>query len=153
MVKIVKSTIMEAPVEAVWEVLRDFNGHDQWHPAVADSYIERGLPSDRIGCVRRFHLADGSELREQLLTLSDIDMAFSYCLLDTPIPLLNYVAHVRLVPVTDGDLTFWHWESRFDTPPGREEELKKQVGEQIYERGFQAVREFMGLQSTARGEA
>lgn len=153
MVKIVKSTIMEAPVEAVWEVLRDFNGHDQWHPAVADSHIERGLPSDRIGCVRRFHLADGSELREQLLTLSDIDMAFSYCLLDTPIPLLNYVAHVRLVPVTDGDLTFWNWESRFDTPPGREEELKKQVGEQIYERGFQAVREFMGLQSTARGEA
>lgn len=153
MVKIVKSTIMEAPVEAVWEVLRDFNGHDQWHPAVADSHIERGLPSDRIGCVRRFHLADGSELREQLLTLSDIDMAFSYCLLDTPIPLLNYVAHVRLVPVTDGDLTFWHWESRFDTPPGREEELKKQVGEQIYERGFQAVRELMGLQSTARGEA
>ena len=153
MVKIVKSTIMEAPVEAVWEVLRDFNGHDQWHPAVADSHIERGLPSDRIGCVRRFHLADGSELREQLLTLSDIDMAFSYCLLDTPIPLLNYVAHVRLVPVTDGDLTFWHWESRFDTPPGREEELKKQVGEQIYERGFQAVREFMGLQSPARGEA
>ena len=153
MVKIVKSTSREAPVEAVWEVLRDFNGHDQWHPAVADSHIERGLPSDRIGCVRRFHLADGSELREQLLTLSDIDMAFSYCLLDTPIPLLNYVAHVRLVPVTDGDLTFWHWESRFDTPPGREEELKKQVGEQIYERGFQAVREFMGLQSTARGEA
>lgn len=153
MVKIVKSTIMEAPVEAVWEVLRDFNGHDQWHPAVADSHIERGQPSDKVGCVRRFHLADGSELREQLLTMSDIDMAFSYCLLDTPIPLLNYVAHVRLVPVTDGDMTFWHWESRFDTPPGREEELKKQVGEQIYERGFQAVREFMGLQSTARGEA
>ena len=69
MVKIVKSTIIEAPVEAVWAVLRDFNGHDQWHPAVADSHIERGLTSDRVGCVRRFHLADGSELREQLLTL------------------------------------------------------------------------------------
>jgi hypothetical protein len=74
---------------------RDFNGH-QWHPAVAESAIERGLPSDRVGCVRRFRLADGSELRERLLTLSDADMAFSYCLLDTPIPLLNYVAHVRL---------------------------------------------------------
>ena len=153
MVKIVKSTIMDAPVEAVWEVLRDFNGHDQWHPAVADSQIERGLSSDRIGCVRRFHLVDGSQLREQLLTLSDIDMAFTYCLLDTPIPLLNYVAHVRLIPVTDGDRTFWHWESRFDTPPGREAELEKQVGEQIYERGFQAVREFMGLAAPAQGEA
>lgn len=153
MVSIVKSTIMEAPVEAVWEVLRDFNGHDQWHPAVADSHIERGLPSDRVGCVRRFHLADGSELREQLLTMSDIDMAFSYCLLDTPIPLLNYVAHVRLLPVTDGDLTFWHWASRFDTPPGHERELERQVGEQIYEGGFAAVREYMGLSPRAGGGA
>lgn len=140
MVKVVKSTVLDAPIEAVWEVLRDFNGHDQWHPAVAESHVERGLPSDRIGCVRRFQLADGSELREQLLTLSDADLAFSYCLLDTPVPLFNYVAHVRLAPVTDGDRTFWHWESRFDTPGGREQELETMVGEQIYEAGFEAIR-------------
>jgi hypothetical protein len=145
MVKIVKSTIIEAPIEPVWEVLRDFNGHDRWHPAVADSAIERGLPSDKIGCVRRFHLKDGSELREQLLALSDLDMTFTYCLLDTPIPLLNYVAHVRLLPVTDADMTFWHWTSRFDTPAGREAELERQVGENIYQAGFEAVRLHLGL--------
>ncbi len=82
-------------------------------------------PSDRVGCVRRFQLRDGSELREQLLTLSDLEMTFSYCLLDTPIPLFNYVAHIRLLPVTDGNRSFWHWESRFTTPPGREEELAR----------------------------
>lgn len=145
MVKVVKSTVLDAPVEAVWDVLRDFNGHDQWHPAVADSHIERGQPSDKLGCVRRFHLADGSELRERLLTLSDADMAFSYCLLDTPVPLLNYVAHVRLAPVTDGDMTFWHWESRFDTPAGREKELQTMVAENIYQGGFDAIRDHMGL--------
>ena len=147
MVKVVKSTIMDAPVEAVWEVLRDFNGHDRWHPAVAESHIERGRPSDMVGCVRRFRLADGSELREQLLTMSDIDMAFSYCLLDTPVPLLNYVAHVRLLPVTDGDRTFWQWESRFDTPTGREEELGRMVGENIYEAGFEAIRDHLAGQA------
>ena len=146
MVHVVKSTILNAPVEAVWEVLRDFNGHDAWHPAVADSEIERGQPTDRVGCVRRFHLADGSELREMLLTLSDADLAFSYCLLDTPVPLLNYVAHVRLAPVTDGDMTFWHWESRFDTPAGREAELKAMVAENIYQGGFDAIRSHMGLE-------
>jgi len=153
MVKIVKSTVLEAPVEAVWDVLRDFNGHDRWHPAVADSHIERGQPFDRVGCVRRFHLADGSELREQLLTLSDADMAFSYCLLDTPVPLLNYVAHVRLIPVTDGDMTFWEWQSRFDTPPGREEELAQMVGTNIYEAGFEAVRKHMGIAPRERADA
>lgn len=147
MVHVVKSTILDAPVETVWEVLRDFNGHDRWHPAVADSAIERGRDSDRIGCVRRFHLEDGSELREKLLTLSDSEMAFSYCLLDTPVPLLNYVAHVRLLPVTDGDRTFWHWESRFDTPEGREEELGQLVGEAIYQGGFDAIRAHLGEQA------
>ncbi|MCP5065014.1 MAG: SRPBCC family protein [bacterium] len=145
MVKVVKSTIMDASSDDVWAVLRDFNGHDEWHPAVADSAIERGLPSDRVGCVRRFHLEDGSELREQLLTLSDLEQTFSYCLLDTPVPLLNYVAHVRLIPVTDGNRTFWEWESRFDTPEGRGDELGALVGEGIYEAGFQAIREHMGL--------
>jgi hypothetical protein len=108
--------------------------------------VEKGWTSDRVGCVRRFHLQDGSELREQLLTMSDADMAFSYCLLDTPVPLLNYVAHVRLAPVTDGDRTFWHWESRFDTPAGREAELRQMVAENVYQSGFDAVRAHMGLE-------
>ena len=145
MVKVVKSTILNAPCDAVWEVLRDFNGHDVWHPAVADSAIERAAPADKVGCVRRFHLTDGSELREQLLTLSDLEQTYSYCLLDTPVPLLNYVSHVRLIPVTDGNRTFWEWESRFDTPSGREEELGTLVGEGIYEAGFEAIRNHMGV--------
>lgn len=147
MPKVVRSTVIEAPVETVWGVLRDFNGHDRWHPAVAESQIERGQTSDRVGCVRRFRLQDGSELRERLLTLSDADMAFSYCLLETPIPLLNYVAHVRLAPVTDADHTFWHWESRFDTPVGRETELARMVGENIYEGGFAAIREHLAREA------
>jgi hypothetical protein len=145
MVKVVRSTIIPAPIEGVWEVLRDFNGHDRWHPAVATSHIERGRDSDRVGCVRRFTLQDGSELREQLLTLSDAETAYAYCLLDTPIPLFNYVSHVRLIPVTDFDHTFWHWEGRFDTPTGRSDELADMVGTNIYEAGFTAIRAHLGL--------
>lgn len=137
---VVRSTIIDAPVDRLWSVLRDFNGHDRWHPIVARSEIERAYPPDRVGCIRRFQLRDGSELREQLLTLSDLEMTFSYCLLDTPIPLFNYVAHVRLLPVTDGNRSFWHWESRFTTPPGREAELAQLVGDEVYTNGIEAVR-------------
>ena len=137
---IVKSTILDAPTGAVWQVLRDFNGHDRWHPAVATSAIERAQSSDKIGCIRRFKLKDGSELREQLLALSDLEQTFSYCLLDTPIPMFNYVAHVRLLPVTDGDRTFWQWESRFTTRPEDREGITQMVAEQIYQAGFEAVR-------------
>jgi len=140
-----RSTVLDAPVEAVWDVIRDFNGHDVWHPLVTDSHTERGDPSDRVGCVRNFHLADGANLREQLLTLSDLEQTFSYCLLDTPVPLFNYVAHVRIIPVTDGDRTFWEWESRFDTPAGRETELADLVGNDVYAAGFEAVCKHMGI--------
>src|SRR5258708_7525141 len=132
--------VTDAPTGVVWNVLRDFNGHDHWHPAVASSTIERAQAADRIGCVRRFKLKDGSELREQLLALSDLEQTFSYCLLDTPIPMFNYVAHVRLLPVTDGDRTFWHWEARFTTRPAEAAELTEMVSEQIYQAGFDAIR-------------
>ena len=140
MPRVVRSTIIDAPVDALWSVLRDFNGHESWHPIIARSEIERSQPSDRIGCVRRFTLQDGSELREQLLTLSDLEMTFTYCLLETPIPLFNYVAHVRLLPVTDGNRSFWHWEGRFTTPPGHEQELAAMVGDEVYANGIEAVR-------------
>ena len=85
-------------------------------------------------------LGDGSTLRERLLTLSDAEKTFSYCLLDTPIPLLNYVAHVALHRVTDGERTFWRWWSEFDTPRGQERKLGSLVGEDICMRGFAAIR-------------
>ena len=140
MVKVDKSTVIDAPIERVWAVLRDFNGHESWHPAVAESRIENQNPADKIGAVRNFRLEDGGVLREQLLALSDREHSFSYCLLDPPIPLFNYVAHVALKPVTDGNRTFWQWRSSFTTPEGREEELQRVVGEDIYMQGFAAIR-------------
>ena len=142
---IVKSTILDAPTGAVWNVLRDFNGHDRWHPAVATSTIERAQAADKIGCIRRFKLQDGSELRELLLTLSDMEMTMSYCLLDTPVPLFNYVAHTRLLPVTDGNRTFWQWDSTFDTRAGEEKEMARMVGDDIYGAGFEAIRQHLGV--------
>ena len=69
MIKVEKSTVIDAPIERVWTVLRDFNGHDRWHPAVKESRIEECRPADAIGAVRRFRLSDGSTLRERLLAL------------------------------------------------------------------------------------
>ena len=143
MVKVTRSTILDAPIEAVWEILRDFNGHDRWHPAVASSQIERGRDADRVGSVRRFKLTGGEELREQLLALSDADAAYSYCLLDTPIPLFNYVSHVRLIPVTDANQTYWQWDGQFDTQPDEREAMTELVGKDIYEAGFAAIRSHM----------
>jgi len=148
MASIVQSTVLPAPPGDVWEVIRNFNGHETWHPAVATSQIERGYLPDMVGCVRRFRLQDGSELREQLLALSDADHSFTYCMLETPIPLFNYIAHVRLLPVTDGNGTFWEWRAHFDTPEDQLEQMMALVGDQIILAGFQAVKEILGAVPT-----
>jgi NADPH:quinone reductase len=144
MVRVRQSAIIDAPIDAVWDILRDFNGHDRWHPAIAESHIEGGDPATRVGAIRNFRLRDGSVLREQLLSLSDKTHSFSYCLLEAPIPLMGYVAHVRLKPVTDGNATFWEWKSSFEPPRARRDELTQLVTREIYQAGFAAIRQLLG---------
>jgi NADPH:quinone reductase-like Zn-dependent oxidoreductase len=110
---------------------------------VAESAIENGEPSDQVGCVRNFTLKDGNRIREQLLALSDDEHVSTYCILDATLPMQRYVATVRLKRVTDGDRTFWHWESTFDVPRGREAEFASLVGKGVYEAGFDGLRSFL----------
>jgi NADPH:quinone reductase len=138
--KVVRSTVIDAPIERVWAVLRDFNSHEQWHGVVDQSRIEAGEKSDQVGCIRSFTLKDGHRIREQLLTLDDQQHKSTYCIVDATVPLQRYVATVTLKPVTDGSRTFWHWESSFATPPGRERELREMVAQGVYEAGFDNLR-------------
>ena len=142
MVNIQRSTIIDAPIETVWTQIRDFNNHALWHPAVATSTIDDHHAADKIGAVRNFRLQSGERLREQLLYLSDKDHTFSYTIVESEeIPLFDYIAHVKLKPVTDGQRTFWSWRSRFNTPPGQEQQLAELVAVHVYESGFKAIKQ------------
>jgi NADPH:quinone reductase len=141
--RVVRSTIVDAPVERVWAVLRDFNSHNQWHDVVDESRIERNERGDQVGCIRAFSLKDGSRIREQLLTLDDRAFKSTYCILDATVPLQRYVATITLKRVTDSNRTFWHWESTFATPPGMERELSDMVATQVYEAGFENLRKHL----------
>jgi len=138
--RVIRSTVIDAPIDRVWAVLRDFNSHDQWHTVVDQSRIEGGERSDQVGCVRSFRLKDGNTIREQLLSLDDREFKSTYCIVEASVPLQRYVATVTLKPVTDGKRTFWHWESTFGTPPGRERELGQLVAAGVYEAGFENLR-------------
>jgi NADPH:quinone reductase-like Zn-dependent oxidoreductase len=135
--------VIDAPIARVWEVLRDFNSHGAWHPAVGESQIEAGEAADRVGCVRSFFLKDGNHIREQLLALSDRDYSFTYCILEATLPMRRYVATVQLKRVTDGERTFWHWESTFEVPRDREREFADLVGRGVYEAGFEGLRAYL----------
>lgn len=151
MPEVVRSTVIDAPIEAVWDIVRDFDGHDDWHPAVATSRLEDDRATDQVGAVRNFVLTGGERLREQLIALDDRAHRLRYAIVESDVPLIGYVADIELLPVTDGTRTFWRWRSTFRTPPGCEEELARLVSTGVYEAGFEAVRARLEAPTTPSG--
>lgn len=143
MARVYVSSVIEAPVAKVWERVRDFNGMPRWHPAIRDSRIENGEPSDRVGCVRDFHLQNGDRIRERLLGLSDYDYFCTYSILESPMPLSDYIATLRLTPITDGDRTFAEWSAEFDCAPEEAEDLVGGIGTNVFQAGFNALKRQM----------
>lgn len=145
MARVYTSTVIAAPTAKVWDRVRDFNALPRWHPAIRESRIENGEPSDKIGCIRDFRLQNGDRIREQLLGLSDYDYFCSYSILESPMPLTDYVATLRLTPVTEGDRTFAEWSAEFDCAPDAAEDLVGGIGQNVFQAGFDALnRHFSG---------
>jgi len=142
-ISVIRSAVIDAPIDRVWSILRNFNSPGRWHPIVADSKMENNVSGDVVGGVRLLNLTDGVELREQLLRHSDLEYTFSYCILDSSLPLFDYIATVCLKPVTDGDRTLWDWRAQFRAPDDRAQELENLVGRQLYETGFTGLRTFL----------
>lgn len=144
MVRIYVSSVIDAAADNVWARIRDFNALPLWHPAIADSRIENNEPSDRVGCIRHFHTRDGGMIRERLLALSDYEYSQSYEILESPMGVANYVATLKLTPVTDGQRSFAEWSAEFDCAEGREHELTELIGGSVFQGGFDALKRHFG---------
>ncbi len=133
------SRIIKAPVEAVWSVVRNFNGLPEWAVGIVDSKIEGGLDADVVGCVRSFHTDDGTHIRERLLMLDDARYCFTYNFEKPAFPVKNYVATLRLMPVTHTDTTFAEWEAHFDEAPGDEGKYVKKISVDVFAGGLKSL--------------
>ncbi len=144
MAKVYRSAVIPAPAPQVWDMVRDFNALPRWTPFVAESRIEGGLPPDQVGCVRNFQLKDGGLIRERLLALSDLDLRFTYAILESPMGVENYVATLALSPVTATDETFAVWTAEFDADPAREPELVTHIGTNVFAAALQSLADRFG---------
>ena len=133
------STVIDAPVEKVWGIVRDFNGLPDWVPAVTRSRIEDGLAADVVGCVRSFHLKDGTHVRERLLHLDDATRSFSYNFETPAFPVGDYVASFRVIPVTAGDRSFVEWEATFEEPAAERGKYEAIVAKDVFAAALAAL--------------
>ena len=140
MAKVYASIVVPANASAVWDVIRDFNALPKWTPFVAESRIEQNAASDKVGCIRNFRLKNGGRVRERLLALSDYEMSCTYTILESPMGVENYLATLRLIPVTESDHAFAEWSAEFDAAPEREDVLVDDIGRNVFAAGLNALK-------------
>jgi len=132
------SDVINAPIEKVWGVMRDYNDMPSYHPGIKNSVIEGELPSDQVGCVRHLTLGDGF-VRERLLCMDDLNYVFTYEIIEGSLPVRGYVAGVRLHRITEGDRTFGEWWADFEVVGADRHAIVAQIGKNVFAAGFRAV--------------
>ncbi|RJL30377.1 SRPBCC family protein [Bailinhaonella thermotolerans] len=140
MPEVVASTVVDAPADEVWGLLRDFGGMSRWHPAMAPSEIEGGGPADAVGCVRVFTTVLGPGHRDRLTALDDRERTYAYTSESTRMPIRDYRARVRVLPVTEGDRAFVEWSARFDCDADVAEKMVVTFRDIIFAPGLAALR-------------
>ena len=136
------SAIIHAPLEQVWPMFRDFNGLAGWHPGVAVSRLEDGGRADALGSVRHLTLQPSGFVREQLLMLDDLGTALRYSIIETDLPMRDYVAGVQLRRVTEGGLTLVEWWADFRVEAGADlAAVAGAVGQGVFAAGLKALDE------------
>ncbi|MEQ1955662.1 SRPBCC family protein [Mesorhizobium sp. CN2-181] len=147
MAKVHVSSVIDAPVERVWARIRDFNGLPTWHPRMVESQIEDGKSATDIGAVRAFKVASGATIRERLVAFSDGEYLTTYSIIGHPAPISNHTSTLKLERVTDGDRTYAVWTAEFDAPVDKADEIAKGMGENVFQGGFNALKNHFAAQS------
>ena len=140
--KVMRSVIIEAPVDRVWAAVRAFDAVADWNPGVTAARMESGAPT-AVGSIRHLDIVDGTVFRETLLAHSDLERFYSYDILEGPLPCRNYVSIHRFLPITDGDMTLGIWSGEFDCDPSDAAQLDSIVGDRIYRDGMRGLNDFL----------
>ncbi len=138
------STVIDHPADDVWAVARDFNGLATWFSAaISVSEIEEGRTGDTVGCVRSFLFGD-TRIREHLLAMDDIERSYIYEFYEPkPFPVLNYVATLRVTPVTDGGRSLVEWWVTFDCEASELAHWEGFFAAEVFRPALEGLREYL----------
>jgi hypothetical protein len=140
--KVFASVVINSEAGRVWEILRDFVGLTTWSNVVSRAEITNGKLPDQPGAVRVLEVADGGQFVETLVSLSDQCRSLQYNIIESPLPVLNYVATMQVRPVSIGNLSFVTWQAEFEVSNDDADAMREIVGERICTDGLIALRDF-----------
>ena len=147
--KVVKSVNVAAPVDKVWDAVKDFDSLNKWHPGFSQDEIQKGK-NNEPGAVRKLTVKDGPSFTEELLAFDAAKHTYKYRIIESPLPLRSYVSHITVSPGPKGG-SHVTWVGTFkrksasETPPEAENDdtaIKLVTG--VYEGGLANLKKMLG---------
>lgn len=124
---------LKAPPASVWNTIKDFNGWQTWHPAIANSEIAKGKNNTK-GAVRILTTKDGARITEELVSYSASGRTYAYRIIDSPLPVTDYVSTLKVSQSKGGSTMVW--SSKFKAKAGTADDEAKKVIAGIYRAGL-----------------
>lgn len=128
---------LPVPAQMVWNTIGGFNALPDWHPAVEKSAVAE----DGGTTVRTLSLVGGGTITEKLEQVDDSERIYSYSILESPLPVANYTATIRVRATAAGCKV--EWSSEFD-PAGVAENDATAAIRGVYETGLENLRKMFG---------
>jgi mxaD protein len=98
---VTESVDIKAPVARVWATAKDFDSLNKWHPGFAKDELVKGT-NNKPGAVRSLTIKDGPTFTEELLAFSNKTHTYRYRIVESPLPLRDYVATFTVKPGEGG---------------------------------------------------
>jgi mxaD protein len=106
-----KTITIDAPAAKVWNLTKDFNALNTWHPAVARDEIVEGK-NNTVGAVRLATLKGGGTIKEKLLRFDPVGHSFKYAIIEGVLPVSDYASTFAVKALGKGKSSVT-WSGRF----------------------------------------
>ncbi len=146
---VTKSVNIPAPVDKVWDTIKDFDSLNKWHPGFSADELVKG-ENNKAGAVRKLTVKDGPSFTEELLAFDAAKHTYRYRIIESPLPLRNYVSRITVKPgAKGGSRVTWTGsfkrKSTSETPPEAEnDEAAVKLVTGVYEGGLANLKKMLG---------
>lgn len=131
---VTREVTIDSTPATVWKLVGNFNALDVWHPAVSKSELNGA--STKVGTRRMLTLADGKQtIIEQLTAYDTAKTSYSYTMVRSSLPVVNYNGTITLNATPDGK-TLMKWTSTFDAAEGGNSASATQAVESLCDSGL-----------------
>ena len=141
-----QSIRINAPPQAVWAVVGDFNGSARWLPLVERSEIVLGT-NNQVGSIRLITRRNGTKVTERLLDRDPQSMRLAYTYVDGAVMASDYFPVLSVTDAGDGT-SLVEWSSHFrrlayatdPPPPGQDDQSLTDFYNGIYKAGLESLK-------------